>query len=146
MTRRDTNEGNYWRVDAGIRIPIYYGHEIGYKKQVSEEMTKSYLAQKKEVEREILIHLAKVYERLVKLKGLLDLQSQRQSITEQAVSFAEINYKAGISTNLDYLSAQQRLTNTQLSIEETRLQYTMNLIEFYVTTNQVDQIIALEYE
>jgi len=139
-------EGNYWRVDAGIRIPIYYGHEIGYKKQVSEEMTQSYMAQKKEVEREILIHLAKVYERLVKLKGLLDLQSQRQSITEQAVSYAEINYKAGISTNLDYLSAQQRLTNTQLAIEETRLQYTMNLIEFYVTTNQVDQIIALEYE
>ncbi|NOX86422.1 MAG: TolC family protein [Chlorobi bacterium] len=77
---------------------------------------------------------------------MYDLQTERKSITEKAVSFAEVNYKAGISTNLDYLSAQQRLTNTQLAIEETRLKYTMNLIEFYVTTNQVDKIIALENE
>ena len=141
-----TADGNYWRVDAGITIPIYYGHETAYKKHRSEALVQSLDAQKKETEREILIHLATVYEKLVKLKGVLELQSQRQSITQQAVSFAEINYKAGISTNLDYLSAQQRLTNTQLAIEETRLQYTMNLIEFYVTTNQVENIIALENE
>ncbi|HDO27786.1 MAG TPA: TolC family protein [Bacteroidetes bacterium] len=141
-----TGDGNYWRINAGITIPIYYGHESVYKKQGSEALVQSLNAQEKEIERELMIHLAKVYERLVNLKGVLDLQNKRQSITGQAVSFAEINYKAGISTNLDYLSAQQRLTSTQLAIEETRLQYTMNLIEFYVTTNQVDKIIALENE
>ncbi len=138
-----TGDGNYWRVDAGIAIPIYYGHESGYKKQWSKSITESLISQKQNVKRELMIHLAKVYEKLVSLKGVLDLQMQRKSITEQAVGFAEINYKAGISTNLDYLSAQQRLTSTQLAIEETRLQYTMNLIEFYITTNQVIKIAEL---
>lgn len=139
-----TGDGNYWRINAGITIPIYYGHGSVYKKQGSEALVQSLNSQKKEIERELMIHLARIYEKLMNLKGVLDLQNKRQSITGQAVSFAEMNYKAGISTNLDYLSAQQRLTSTQLAIEETRLQYTMNLIEFYVTTNQVDKIIALE--
>ncbi len=141
-----TGDGNYWRINAGITIPIYYGHGSVYKKQGSEALVQSLSSQKKEIERELMIHLARVYEKLVNLKGVLDLQNKRQTITGEAVSFAEMNYKAGISTNLDYLLAQQRLTSTQLSIEETRLQYTMNLIEFYVTTNQVDKIIALENE
>jgi outer membrane protein TolC len=136
-------EGNYWRVDAGITVPIYYGHETGYKKQQSKAIVESLAAQKQDAEREILIHLYKVYEKLVNLKKVLALQTQGKAITEQAVSYAEMNYKAGISTNLDYLSAQHRLTNTQLAIEETRLQYTMNLIEFYITTNQVEKIITL---
>ncbi len=138
-----TGDGNYWRVDAGITVPIYYGHETGYKKQQSKAIVESLTAQKLDAEREILIHLYKVYEKLVNLKQVLELQTQGKAITDQAVSYAEMNYKAGISTNLDYLSAQHRLTNTQLAIEETRLQYTMNLIEFYVTTNQVDKIIQL---
>lgn len=141
-----TGDGNYWRINAGITIPIYYGHESVYKKQGSEALVQSLNSQKKEIERELMIHLARVYEKLVNLKGVLDLQNKRQTITGEAVSFAGMNYKAGISTNLDYLLAQQRLTSTQLAIEETRLQYTMNLIEFYVTTNQVDKIIALENE
>jgi len=138
-----TGDGNYWRLDAGIVVPIYYGHESGIRKQRSEAIVESLASQKQNVERELMIHLAKVYEKLVNLKGLLDLQTERKDITEKAVTFAEMNYRAGISTNLDYLSAQQRLTNTQLAIEETRLKYTMNLIEFYVTTNQVDKIIEL---
>jgi multidrug efflux system outer membrane protein len=138
-----TADGNFWQINAGITIPIYYGHESDIKKQVSKAIVESLDAQKLEVARELMIHLVKVHEKLVKLKDLLELQSQRQAITSQAVGFAEINYKAGISTNLDYLSAQQRLTNTQLAIEETRLEYTMNLVEYYIITNQVDKIIAL---
>lgn len=140
------SDGNYWRLDAGITIPIYYGHETGYRKQRSEAITEALASQKQNVERELTIHLAKVYEKLKNLKGVLDLQNERMSITEQAVGYAEMNYRAGISSNLDYLSAQQRLTRTQLAIEETRLQYTMNLIEFYITTNQVNKIIELENE
>jgi len=138
-----TGDGNYWRISAGITIPIYYGHESIYKKKGSEAIVKLLDAQKLEATRELMIHLVKVHEKLVKLKSLLELQNQRQAITVQAVGLAEMNYKAGISTNLDYLSAQQRLTDTQLSIEETRLEYAVNLIEYYIITNQVDQIVAL---
>ncbi|NOX86421.1 MAG: TolC family protein [Chlorobi bacterium] len=69
-----TGDGNYWRVDAGITIPIYYGHESGYRKQRSEAIAESLASQKQNVERELMIHLAKIYEKLVNLKGLLDLR------------------------------------------------------------------------
>jgi outer membrane protein TolC len=90
-----------------------------------------------------MIHLAKVHEQLVNLKDLMDIQGRRLNISAQTVDFAEVNYEAGIASNLDYLSSQQSLTNTELTIEETRLEYTMSLIEFYITSNQVDQIIAM---
>lgn len=136
-------DGNYWRINAGIIIPIYSGYAYIYEKQVSEAIVESLDARKNEAERELMIHLVKVQEKLVKLKSLFILQNQRQSISFQAVSFAELNYKAGISTNLDYLSAQQRLTNIQLAIEETLLEYTVSLFEYYIITNHVDQIITL---
>ena len=56
-----------------------------------------------------------------------------------------MNYKAGIASNIDFISSQQQLTNTELEVEETRLEYAMNLIEFYITNNQVDQIVAMGY-
>ena len=138
-----TGDGNYWRIDAGVVIPIYSGRALVYQKHGSEAMAASLDAQRNEIERELMIHLVKVHEKLVKLKDLLTLQNQRHSISSRAVGFAEMNYKAGISTNLDYLSAQQQLTDTELAIEETRLEYTMNLIEYYIATNQVENIIAL---
>ncbi len=139
-----TGDGNYWHINASVIIPIYTGNSLNIRKQGSNAILESLGAQKKEAERELNIHLIKVYEKLIKIKGLLDLQVQREAISAKAVNFAVINYKAGISTNLDYLSAQQRLTNTQLSIEETRLEYTMSLIEYYITINEVDRIFALE--
>jgi outer membrane protein TolC len=106
-------------------------------------MAESMNAQRNEVEREILIHLVKVHDKLVSTKSLMEIQLQRLNISAQAVAFAEMNYKAGISSNLDYISSQQQLINTELAIEETRLEYTMSLIEFYITNNQVDQILAM---
>ncbi len=138
-----TGDGNFWQINASIVIPIYSGNSLDIKKQGSTAILESLDSQKKEAERELMIHLIKVHEKLIKLKNLLALQNKREEITAKAVNYAEINYRAGISTNLDYLSAQQRLTDTQLSIEETRLEYTMSLIEYYITTNQVESIFAL---
>ncbi len=138
-----TGDGNYWHINAGVVIPIYAGNAITYQKQVSNAVMESLDAQKKEAEREIIIHLIKVQEKMGTLKDLMDLQQQRQKITALAVDLVEANYEAGISSNLDYLSLQQSLTNIQLAIEETLLEYTTALIEFYITTNQTDRIVAL---
>ena len=140
-----TGDGNYWQINAGVIIPIYSGKAFTYQKQGSRAMVESLDAQRSEAEREILIHLVKVHDRLVSTKRLMEIQHQRLNISAQAVDFAEINYKAGIASNLDYISSQQRLINTELAIEETRLEYTMSLIEFYITNNQVDQIVAMGY-
>jgi outer membrane protein TolC len=138
-----TGDGNYFQINAGVIIPIYSGNAYEYQKQGSKAMSESLDAQRSDAEREIMIHLAKVHEQLVNLKDLMDIQGRRLNISAQTVDFAEVNYEAGIASNLDYLSSQQSLTNTELTIEETRLEYTMSLIEFYITSNQVDQIIAM---
>ena len=140
-----TGDGNYWQINAGVIIPIYSGNTFVYQKQGSEAMRESLDAQRSDAEREIMIHLVKVHEKLVNLRSLMELQHQRQNITARAVDFAEVNYEAGIASNLDYLTSQQRLTCTEWDIEETRLEYTMSLIEFYITTNQIDQIVAMGY-
>ncbi len=140
-----TGDGNYWMINAGVMIPIYYGNVFTYEKQGSRAMEESLVARRSESERELMIHLVQVHEKMVNLKSLMDLQHQRHDISASAVDFAGINYESGISSNLDYLSSQQRLTHTELAIEETRLEYAVNLIEFYITTNRIDRIIAMDY-
>jgi len=140
-----TGDGNYWQINAGVIIPIYSGKVYTYQKQGSKARAESLDTQRSEAEREILIHLLKVHDKLVSTKSLMELQQRRLHISAQAVDFAEVNYEAGIASNLDYISSQQRLINTELEIEETRLEYAMSLIEFYITTNQIDQIVAMGY-
>jgi outer membrane protein TolC len=140
-----TGDGNYWQINAGVIIPIYSGKAYDYQKQGSRALTESLGAQRSEAEREILIHLVQVHEKMVSTKNLMELQHQRLHTAAQTVDFAALNYEAGIASNLDYISSQQILTNTELEIEETRLEYTMSLIEFYIINNQVDQIVAMGY-
>ncbi len=138
-----SGDGHYFQINAGVVVPIYYGHEPEYKKQWSRAIVQSLDFQKLEAERELVIHLTGLHDRLVKLKELLDLQNARRSIAGSAVEIAEMNYRAGISTNLEFITAQEQLTNIELSIEETHLEYTMGLIEYFINTNQVDQIISM---
>ena len=138
-----TGDGNYMQINAAVIIPIYFGNSIDYQKQGSKAMVQSLDALRSDAEREMMIHLVKVHEKLVNLKRLMELQDKRLHISARTVDFAEVNYEAGIASNLDFLSSQQVLTNTELAIEETRLEYTMSLIEFYISSNQVDQIVAM---
>jgi outer membrane protein TolC len=138
-----TGDGNYVQINAGLTIPIYSGKAFTYQKQGSKAMMESLLAQRSEAERELLIHLLKVHDKLVSTKNLMELQQHRLDISARAVDFAEVNYKAGITSNIEFIASQQQLTNTELEIEETRLEYAMNLIEFYITNNQVDHIVGM---
>ena len=108
-------------------------------------MIESLDAQRSEAERELLIHLLKTRDKLVNTRSLMELQQNRLGIADRAVDYAEVNYKAGITSNIEYISSQQQQTNTEMEIEETRLEYVMNLIEFYITNNQVDRIVSMGY-
>jgi outer membrane protein TolC len=140
-----TGDGNYLQISAGVIIPIYSGKAYTYQKQGTRAMMESLLAQRSEAERELLIHLLKIHDKLVNTKSLMELQQHRLDISARAVDFAAVNYQAGIASNIDFIASQQQLTNTELEVEETRLEYAMNLIEFYITNNQVDQIVAMGY-
>jgi len=140
-----TGDGNYWQVDAGIELPLFQWGATKFQRQQSQALVRSLESQKKELERELTIHTGQTLARLEKLKSVMSLQNERLQTTEKAFQFAEANYKAGLITNLEYLFAQQQLMETQIAIQETQLEYVMNLIEFYVTTNQVQKIEEIGY-
>ncbi len=141
-----TGDGNYWRINAGMDIPIYYGNRIQHLTLINKIKTNLLLAKKMNLKRNLKIRLGKLSVKLLQLTKLMQLQHQQLSIAKKTLAFSEINYKAGLITNLDVLTAQHRYTVTQLSIEETRLDFLMNLIAFYVTSGNVDKIIALGNE
>jgi outer membrane protein TolC len=138
-----TGDGNYLQISAGATIPIYSGKTFTYQKQGTKAMMESLVAQRSEAERELVIHLLKIHDKMVNTKRLMELQHHRLDISARTVDFAEVNYKAGIASNIDFISSQQQLTNTEMEIEATRLEYAMNLIEFYLTNNQVERIVAM---
>ena len=138
-----TGDGNYYQMNAGIDLPLFRWGQTKFQRQESRALTQSLQLQQKDVERELIIHIEQTIKTLDKLKNVLDLQNNRLNTTQKAFQFAEANYQAGLITNLDYLSAQQQLTETQMAIQKTQLEYVMNLIEFYVTTNQVEKIEEL---
>jgi len=140
-----TGDGNYFQINAGVIIPIYSGKVFTYEKQGSRAMVESLVAQRSEAERELLIHLVKIRDKLLQIQDLMELQQLRLDISARAVDYAEMNYKAAIASNIDFIASQQQLTNTELQMEETRLEYVMNLVEFYITNNQIDRILAMGY-
>jgi len=135
-----TGDGNYWLLSAGIAIPIYQWGRIRQEKMRSEAITYSLSTELMDLSRELQIHLAKTVNRMEELRGMLELQDQRLENAREAWSLARINYQAGIISNLEYLTAQQQVTATGIAIAQTRLQYVMNLIEYYLTINRVDEI------
>ena len=138
-----TAEGNYWQILAGLNIPIFRWGRSGYQKQQLKADVQTLVMQREEVKRELNIHINQVLERLDKYRGLYLKQTERLEYSNQAFLLAEIHYQAGLLTNLEYLAVQQRYTETQISIQETKLRYGVNLVEFYVVTGQSEELYRL---
>lgn len=56
----------------------------------------------------------------------MQIQQIQLTTTQKTVNFSEVNYQAGLITNLEFITAQQQLTITRLAIEESRLKYLIN--------------------
>ena len=135
-----TADGNFWTLQAGITFPIYQWGNIKYQKEESQALEKSMNMELLDLNRELLIHLEKTVIRMEEMSKMLTLQESRLQTSQEAQSLADINYKAALITNLEYLTTQQQNTTTMITIEETRLEYILNLIEYYLVTNQVQRI------
>ena len=136
-------DGNYWALQTGITIPIYQWKAIKNEKTQIMLMSESKSMELQDLERELTIHVSKTVTRLDDLKKILDVSQNRLKTLEESLDLASLNYKAGWITNLEFLSVQQQVTKNMIRIEAVRLEYMLNLIEYYLTTNQVDKIKAM---
>ena len=117
-----TGDGNYWQMNAGLDLPLFRWGATKLQRQESQALMQALQLQQKDVQRELSIHIEQTIERLDKLKNVIDLQNKRLHTTQKAFQFAEANYRAGLISNLDYLTVQQQFTETQIAIQKTHLQ------------------------
>ena len=71
---------------------------------------------------------------------MLEVSKARLNTLQESLELAKLNYKAGWITNLELLAVQQQTTRNLIRIEAVRLEYILNLIEYYLTTNQISRI------
>jgi outer membrane protein TolC len=138
-----TGDGNYWQASVGISLPLFRWGAIGFQKRESRALGQALDFRKQETERNLLIITNQITQRLTELKDISQLQQNRLKTTQNAFKAAEANYQAGLMTNLEYLSAQQQLNETLITIQETQLDYTGALVQLYIITNQLDKINEL---
>lgn len=146
VDRDPTAEGNFWQVSAGLQFPLFQWGLGKFQQQGIRAVASSLQLQQAEIGRDLQIRLSQINERLKKLKEIYRLQAERLATTRQSLQLATANYQAGLITNLEYLTAQKDLTENELTIQETRLNYLLNLVEIYTLTNQTKKIAMLQGE
>jgi outer membrane protein TolC len=132
--------GNYWQANVGLTVPIFRWNANRYQRQALQATLNGIEAYQKDVQRILMIQTSQALNKLQKFKKVLDLQKDRLRITEKASQIADANYQAGLTTNLEYLSAQQKFSEAQIDIQQTQLDYITGLIDYYLSANQVEKI------
>lgn len=146
VDRDPTAEGNFWQVGAGLQFPLLRWGLGKFQQQEIRAVAGSLQLQRAEVSRELQIKLDQLSERIRKLREIYQVQEKRLETNRQLLQLATANYQAGLITNLEYLTAQKELAENELTKQETRLDYLLNLIEIYTLTNQTAKIAQLQGE
>lgn len=144
VDRDPTAEGNFWQVGAGLQFPLLQWGLSKFQQQEIRASARALQFQQNEIKRDLQIQLDQITEKLRKLKEIYQAQEKRLAANQQALQLATANYQAGLITNLEYLSAQKEVTENQFALQETRLDFSFNLIEIYTLTNQTARIAELQ--
>ena len=138
-----TSDGNYWQVNVGLKLPLFMWGSTDYQRQLSEAKIRSFQSQKLNMKRELNIFYRKTFSELENYKKVSAIQKEREAIAEKAYAIAEVDYKAGLITNLEFIDAQQSLAEIKIKIKETRLRYVAKLIDLYLAANQSEMLFTM---
>ncbi|KAA0231022.1 TolC family protein [candidate division KSB1 bacterium] len=146
LDRDPTANGNSWQVGAGLQFPLLRWGLGKSQQQEIRAVARALQLQQAEISRELQIKLDQLSERTKKLWKIYQVEETRFETNRQLLQLATANYQAGLITNLEYLTAQKELAENELTKQETRLDYLLNLIEIYTLTNQTAKIAQLQGE
>jgi len=135
-----TGDGNYMLLGLGATIPIYSWKKKDYQLREIDFMAEAIQSQKKNAERDLSIQYGQLLRQIQQERKIIDFQQEKIETDEQAATVAELNYKAGLATNLDFLMAQQTLTETRLKINMVRIRYLKSVVAFLLLTGQTEEI------
>lgn len=138
-----TGDGNYWQIMAGIRMPLFRWGRTEYQTQQLKADVRTLQLRKEEILRELNIRVNQILEKLRKYRTIYTKQQTRLDFANQAFHLADVNYEAGLTTNLEYLTVQEQYSETKINLQETMLMYAVNLVEYFVVTGQTEQLTLL---
>ena len=135
-----TGDGSYILLGLGATIPIYSWKKKDYQLSEIDFMAESIQNQKKNAERNLSIRYGQIIQQIQQYKKIIDFQQEKIATDREAANVSELNYKAGLTTNLDFLMAQQTLMETELKINTVRNQYLKSVVAFWLLTGQTEEI------
>lgn len=135
-----TGDGSYILLGLGATIPIYSWKKKDYQLSEIDFMAESIQNQKKNTERNLSIRYGQIIQQIQQYKKIIDFQQEKIATDREAANVSELNYKAGLATNLDFLMAQQTLMETELKINSVRNQYLKSVVAFWLLTGQIEEI------
>ncbi len=135
-----TGDGSYALVGLAASIPIYQFNKNKYHLKEYDISSEVILSQKKDVERDLSIQYGQIIKQIQQFKLILDFQKTKIANDVKLAQVAEVNYKAGLSSHLDFLLAQQTLTHTTMQINSVRNRYLKSVIALYLITGQTEKI------
>ena len=135
-----TGDGSFVMLGLGASIPIYQWKKNDYRLQEIDITAEAIQTKKQNAERELSIRYGQILKQIQQYKKILDFQQEKIATDEKTAQVAEINYKSGLSTNLDFLIAQQTLTETKMRINTAQIRYIKSVAAFYLLTGQIEKI------
>ncbi|MCD6354307.1 MAG: TolC family protein [Prolixibacteraceae bacterium] len=142
--RDPTGDGNYVMLGLGATIPIFRWGKTDYQLREIDFNAAAIQSNKKDIERELSIRYGQIEKQIQQYKTILDFQQEKIKTDVQVMQVAEVNYEAGLATHLDFLIAQQTLTETKLKINEVQNRYLKSVVALYLLTGQTEKINALQ--
>lgn len=135
-----TGDGNYVLLGLGVTIPVfswgkkeYQLHEIDF----SAEAIQSRMQKEK---RNLSIRFGQMAQQIRQTKKMLDFQQEKIKTERQSAEIAELNYKSGLATHLELMTARQKLTEAELKLNSVRNRYLKSVVAFWLLTGQTDSI------
>ena len=138
-----TGDGNYWQLNIGLQLPLFMWGSTDYQRQISDAKILSFNSQRQNMKREMNIFYSKTFSELENFKEISKIQRTRESIAEQAFAIAQVDYKAGLITNLEFIDTQQSLAEIKIKLKKTQLKYVAKLVDLYFVANQSDLLFAM---
>ena len=142
--RDPTGDGNYVLLGLGATIPIFSWNKNDYRLQEIDFTAEAIQSQKQKTERDLSIQYGQIIRQIQQYKQIFDFQQDKIKTDREAATVAELNYKAGIATNLDFIMARQTLAETELKINTIRNQYLKSLVAFWLLTGQTEKIKTIQ--
>lgn len=132
----DKMKFNY-QVGASLSVPIYEGGRRSYAKQLARTKVRTAVEQmaliRKQIDREVSQNYYNLQSGFAKIENL----QMQVEMAREAYRQADANYKAGSITNLEYLTSATNLSDTELMLEQARINYYIALYQLQVSTGQI---------